>query len=606
MRRSSVSWFEKTAFALAGLIAAMGLTGGIILSLPFGKIEFSSLDPWIACFALLYGGRFLFHRLRGTTPPASETMAKIRKAVGRLITPPAQARDSTRAAARRPLVLLAVCFGALWLAHVFKHWALQTHGYDLTFLHQSLFHPIVDGTWLRNDLSYWASYFGEHLSYTLFLFVPFTEIWPSDLTIFLFQPLLIGGALFVAVRHGPLRRSRDLWLYATLLLICHRALRNAVVWDFREDDLLFATLTWAAIALYQGKWGQYLVALALSLGTKENVGLITPFLAVPLLWDRRLNLGAGVRKMLAITTVIGSVIWAWVCFKILIPHYNHGIESGNNIVQRFPGLGATPREVLLNILTSPTTWWVLVQTKLLAASALKYLLLLVGPFAYFLWRGGPSAWTWLLPAAPGIAMNLLSSEGTQRSLTFHYDLIILPFLILPTLHGLATFGGQVGAQSRHFVPPARVKLQALTIALLVALGLSGRWPGHALQKHLPTWREFQSARFLANLGEPDPSKHIYAANLSTLAQLSRFEQLRPLNVPSRPLELDRLTAWKIFWEGNQKDRTQIEGHTPLEADQMILDQTIPWEKFLAQEFLLRGWWEPRKDPGERFIWISRR
>src|SRR5690606_30412667 len=107
------------------------------------------------------------------------------------------------------------------------------------------------------------------------------------------------------------------------------------------------------------------------------------------------------------------------------------------IVNRFGGLGSTPAEVLANLAKHPFATLELILGKLFTPTGFKYLLALLGPALALATRRSS---VWLIAALPGVLMNLSSGAETQRSLNFHYDLIILPFLLLTMTEGLREAG----------------------------------------------------------------------------------------------------------------------------------------------------------------------
>ncbi len=488
--RSTLDFLIAT---LGVLCLGMWLTGGTILELGRGKLEFSTLDPWMLVFCLLLALRWDAHRERAHRIVAA-------------LTEPARA-------AKIALTLLIAISLMLFAGHSLRHLSFSTDAFDTTFLHQPLFAPGSLGS-LHCDLCDGRTYLGEHLAYTLYLVRPLTRAlgdWVlRDHLVFLLEILLVSLPLWATLKAGPLRRDRELWFFAILIVFCSRSLRNSMVWDFREDHLAFAFLLTASAALLRGWSAAYMLSLLGALLSKENVGLVAAFLAVPLLLDPSVSLAPKRKAFLAMVTVALSLGWTVVAFKWLIPRYSPSNET-NEIVARLGQYGDTPGEILRTLLLSPSAWLEILRDRVFSLEAAKYIVLLVGPFAMLLLKAS----AWIAPALPGLAMNLISAASTQRSLQFHYDLIILPFLILGAWRGLAILNENTRSDPR-------LKRQTLLIAALIALTLSGRWPGLQIQQNWPSLNEARDAIFLSRIREDEA----IAAPLRVLPHLGSNRSLR--------------------------------------------------------------------------------
>ena len=543
------------------------ITGGWV----YHRFEFSSLDAWVWILILL---TLAYRKVTSRLPTYFEKLTQLLERSSRL--PP-----------RRVVSAVLGVFFLLFLAHSLKHLSLKTHSYDLTFLHQPLLHashPIHATQAMKCDLCLNGTFFGEHLSFTLYLLKPITLFFShfsfADFGVFFLQALIIALGLLALLPTGALRKNRELWFLAALVFLSSRSLRNSVVWDFREDSLIFLFLCMFLGALSLGRVWLSLACAALACLTKENVAFILPFCALPLLLDSSLLLNRRQRVFLASTLLIFTGVYAAFSFSFLIPHYNGHTQASNIIAVRFPGLGNTPKEIVVHLLTHPSAWWMLIRTKFLHAITLKYLVLLFGPMALLLWV----APLWVIPALPGLAMNLLSAAETQRSLQFHYDLMILPFLFFATLQGFKRQAARIevtGLQN----PRARARW---TWTLLVALAFSGRWPGRAITENWPSLSTIRDSAFLSHLESSRPT----AATAKTLAQLSHLDELRELRYPL---------------EFNSNDRTALEGHGANQARAWVLDLYSPEEAEIMQILMKSAppqWTRESLSPSGRFeVWV---
>jgi len=443
---------------------------------------------------------------------------------------------------------------------------MRTHAYDLTFLHQSLFFAF-DTLPLRCDICLNGSFFGEHISPSLFLVAPFTQWFRWDELVFLLQISIVLGPLLALLYLGPSSKFKTSLGLILVLLLCNRSLRNTLIWDFREDHLAFGFLVLAWLSLYRQRYTAFLLLNLGAIGCKENIFIIVLASIPTLLYAKPLLVPDPIRKRLALQLALLSSIWGVLTFAHFIPSWNVGVEDQNNIVLRFSHFGSTPQEVLITLLTSPSAWWSLIQEKVLHPDALKYLFLLFGPYAYFFFTQPGWIW-WMVPILPGLAMNLLSGANTQIMMQFHYDLILLPFLILGLVFGI-----------RH-------RGQLPTWALIVALGLSGRWMGYDLWRDLPNLKGSQVS-FLRSIESEGPP---LAAPLSQMAWLSHVRNLRELRTPQGLPPKDSSHALKGWTNKNSVDRTALEGRGAVFAQRVLLNLKEPWHAW-ARKNLYSEWSE---------------
>ncbi len=536
-------FFAKGLSALIWILFfAVGLmivTGGGRVRISQGVVlEFSSVDLWAwACVLLVALYSWLFH---GKNHGASLLLGR---AIEWFLNP---------AQSRRALVaFFGLVFGGLFFAHCLKHLSFRTDMSDMTFLHQALFYPFSNPIF-QCDFCPDRSYLGSHLAFSLGLPGLVTGWFQSDVLVFMIQVLLLAAPLLIGFKWGPLKARPESWFWVGFIILCSRSLRNSLVWDFREDHLIFAFLLGACLSLYFSRILYFIVFLVLALLSKENVAWIALFLVFPILMEKKITLSRIGRWKLAGAVLGVCVAWGFFSFRVLIPHFSGAMEKVMDIPRRFPGLGSTPQEVLTRILFSPAVWWMLLKTKLFNFLAIKYLVLLLGPFVFFARRG----WVWLLPVFPGLAMNLLSGMGTQRSMEFHYDLVIFPFLTMALWVGVERLLAN------------GIPRKTWMFAVVLALCLSGRWPAFYVHSFWPTQEEASAAADLRRVegGAATAASSRVLAHLSSLPQLVKIEEPRVLD-------------WGSFWQANLSAGG---------ASRFIWDQTQEWQKQMGQEFLKRG------------------
>ncbi len=500
---------------LFALILLMIFTGGAVLRLERGKLDLAQVSVWGAVLLLITLG--LAWRGRNLSNPANLGWA------GRSW---CWLRDHARPSWAE--VLLGATAATLFAAHVLKHWNLTTDGYDVSFVHQALFFPWQDGRWLRADILPSGSALEGHLTFSFFLLAPLTTLFRSDALLFGIQAALLFLPIAVMLRQGPLVQHRGLWLWIALLIVSHRALRNAAVFDFREDAIAYAAFFAMGLALLRGKIPYYLLAFAVAMTSKENIFAITLFFAIPILFSRELPLGPRPRKWLAFLTLVASLIYGVLAFKYWIPAFTAGHAEAHPFFARYGAYGRSVPEIIANVAVSPALWWELTR-HVFTLGTLKYLALLFGPFLVVLIAGrSREVLIWLAPAAPGLLMNLAHPYQNQRAMTFHYELILLPFLILATFFA-----------ARRLAESGRGPHSAVWFwAILTALAFSDRWPAFQVRQH---WPLADHLRIHFALQEwPVPETPVLVSNRLS-AQVNHWPKLRISDTPDAACPAEVLT-----------------------------------------------------------------
>ncbi len=415
----------------------------------------------------------------------------------------------------------------------------------------------------RSDTSPGGTFLSDHLGFTLPLVAPIVQWLGVVPSLFFIQSALsfLGIYLILAAVTSSLQtlvpdntpveystRIGTSFFLMIVWILANQSFRNSLVWDFREDTLGFFFASLFVFSVTRGfRWVRMLSLVGL-LFTKEHIALILPFFAVAeyfVLGQKKFNDSTLVDAITpkrsnrqAITrfffTVFLSLTVAYFNFKILLPKIHEHIAPTHEIVNRLPGLGKSPAEVIEHLLSQPWLILKILFSRLTEVSSLKYLFTLFLPVvavviaveaqtrknkkddfaelavdsshrsAFDNTNNSPALGStnhstvvvlpprrhlfWLIAVAPTVAINLLSAAPYQRSLQFHYELLALPFLFAASLPFLM-----------------QLTRQNLIACVLLAFAVSGRWPGHHIQKFWPTHEQITDSRWLAALELSSPS-----------------------------------------------------------------------------------------------------
>ena len=197
------------------------------------------------------------------------------------------------------------------------------------------------------------------------------------------------------------------------------ALFGLNIFDFHPISLATPLLLYAVLALTYKRYGWFLLACILAASCKEDIPFSLAILGLFLIWKYKL-------PRLGIALTIGSLLWSFVAFAIIIPHFYPGAQH-NNFWYRYEVLGSSPSDAIGNVILHP---WLLFTT-FITLDRFYYLAGLLRSTG-FLCLLAPE---WLLLAIPTLAENLLSTDYLLYSGVYHYNATIIPFVMLAAIHG---------------------------------------------------------------------------------------------------------------------------------------------------------------------------
>jgi hypothetical protein len=236
-----------------------------------------------------------------------------------------------------------------------------------------------------------------------------------------FQTLaLLSGALPVFLltkKHIP-----EWPIFAPLMATAYLlspALLGLNIFDFHPVSLATPLLLYAILALTYKRYVWFLIACILACMCKEDIPLTVALLGILVIWKYKL-------PRLGTALLIGGLLWSFIAFKVIIPHFYPGVQA-NNYWYRYEALGSSPGAAIANLIIHP---WLLVTT-FFTMDRFYYLIGLVRSVG-FLPLLAPE---WLLPALPSLAVNLLSTDPLLYSGVYHYNAAIIPFVMVSAIHG---------------------------------------------------------------------------------------------------------------------------------------------------------------------------
>lgn len=308
-----------------------------------------------------------------------------------------------------------------FLAALIRHWSFHSEAFDLGIFDQSL--------WLLSrGLEPFSTIndrhlLGDHGAWVLYGVAALYWIYPSVLWLFGLQAAALGWGAWLTFRIARLEgASVDGASLAAAALLLHPIAFNGQLYDFHPDVFAVPLLLLAYYAARVRRPLLFGIAILLTMGCKEVFAGTVAAFGLYMFLSRRAP-RYGVAALLS-ALLVGSLTILW-----LIPTASGGQYSSG--FERYKELADSPLELLLLLLTSPR----LLFDALHVRETALYVALLLGPIAFSL---HPKNLIPLVAAIPALTLNSLSEYWVQRSITFHYSLILLPLLTLVVVRAVSS------------------------------------------------------------------------------------------------------------------------------------------------------------------------
>lgn len=365
------------------------------------------------------------------------------------------------------LVLVAVQAEQVGLHMLRRYDTFHADAFDLGNMDQAVWNTLHGHPFrFTNRAEDWygpPTRLGIHVEPIILLLAPLYLIHSGPQTLILLQSIALAlGAipLFLLARH----RLPELPFVAVAFVASYLiapALLGSAMWDFHPVALATPLLLTAIWALDARRYRWFVVAAILAAFTKEDVALALIPLGLYIAYGQR-------KRLLGLSTVALSIAWVYLCFGVILPHFNGGSAGGNTYWYRYAWLGRSAKAAAANALVHP---WIPITYVLGDAAHRSYLLLLGasgGGFGLF----APALW---ICALPEIAVNVLSSHAEQYSGFFQYNAVSLPFLMAASVYGVGAWYRRRLRSEQGIAPAPRPDAPPAMTSRWRAFGARVRW-----------------------------------------------------------------------------------------------------------------------------------
>ena len=400
---------------------------------------------------------------------------------------------SASRAARIVLIAGVVAYTGFYMAWaIWNYDHLGTFGFDLG-IHDQATWLLSRGHWPFITIS-GTYYFGDHLSWIMFLLVPLYWIVPSAKVLLVAQSLALGLAavpLFLVAR----LKLRSEWLAAAVAWVYFfNPYMGWVNTDQFHPDAFVVPLTFLAFLFaMRRRRVLFLAMVVLAMLVKEDVALLIFGVGVwvAILYDRRTGIVAAAL----------SALWMFVNFRFILPALSgtgslttYVITHGDRIP--FGGLGGFAR----TLVTKP--WRV--AAEFFGEGRPMYYLKVFGPLGFLPFLSPSTLAAVILP----LIANGLSTFGYQHMLKYHYGALVVPGLLVAAIFGVY-----------HGSPRVRKILVCfMLLTAVVGLYLWGPAPG---SRDPASWGDYPSSYVQAveDAAKLIPDRAVVSADLRFVTQI---------------------------------------------------------------------------------------
>lgn len=259
------------------------------------------------------------------------------------------------------------------------------------------------------------SHLGQHFVLDFLLWLPIYALFPHAVTLVILQTALItlaGIVLFALARHYL---SLSISILITASFYGSMAVMGPTFGNFYEHCQIPLFIFSLLLALEKRRWQLFWLFVALTLGIREDTGLITFGIGIYLITNRRLRLGLALCLLsFSYITVVTNVIMPMFSNDssqlYLRTFYSQYVRENNpSTLQLLWGVISHPQELIISLFTP-------------FSKRIEYFLLQWLPLAFFP-AISPSAWT--LISFPLLEL-LLHNNSKALALNIRYALAIVP------------------------------------------------------------------------------------------------------------------------------------------------------------------------------------
>jgi len=311
------------------------------------------------------------------------------------------------------LVLFVLFFFVLFYTclSLLRYNSFQTHVFDFGLEHQVV-HFTSKGEFFYSSIEV-DNYLGDHISFLILPLSLIYKIFPSVITIFFVQSLMLSIAAYgiYLISIHVLRRFYISFVISLMYLLF---LGNSglVLFDYHPVALGLPFLVFGTLFFIKKNYNLGILLLIIAALAKEEIGLYLFSISLyHFIIDRLIYKKFNLKLILSAILGIG---YSFFALGILIPYFRDGMSS--DTLERYSYLGTSITSIIQNTFVDPFQTLKLILNHIYTNSYI-YLLILFLPVMYLSFIRIDI----LMLGAPFFIMNILSTHHGQYSGINQYD-----------------------------------------------------------------------------------------------------------------------------------------------------------------------------------------
>lgn len=326
---------------------------------------------------------------------------------------------------RAECILAAVIFTFIFVISgivIHRYYYGGSHYYDLGIMNQVVYNT-SRGRFLEMtnpEFNENMSRFAIHFDPILAFFAPFYLVFVSPVILLVGQTIIVSlGAVAVYLLALFYTKRKKHGLVFALLYLAYFPIQRSLLFDFHAVTLAIPLLLFSIYFALIKRRSVSLLFIILALLTKEHVGLVTSLLGLYFFFVKR-------EYRFGFVIFILSVFFFITTFFYVIPTFRTESHFALKYVTHNEG-----SVQVSSIITNPYAF----VTSMVSGERGRYLITLLGPQLMFI----ALAPLEFIPAAAELGINLISSNQNMRSYYFHYNSLIVVFVMWSMIVGFTRF-----------------------------------------------------------------------------------------------------------------------------------------------------------------------
>lgn len=335
------------------------------------------------------------------------------------------------------IVIIATIFFAI--CSLLRHEAFYS-GYDLAIFDQAVYLISEGKTPISSLMGFHI--LGDHAAFILYPISLFYMLYRSVYWLFFLQALALSLSAYflwaIGIRKG-LSEKQALAISIAYFMYPATILSN---WfEFHPDTLAVPAILGSVLSLQSNRKFWFLISIFFAISCKESIALVVSFMGLWILFFEK-------KKWFGYIAIFVGISWFIYSSNVVIPFYTSlrepqvlsisdvpaGFQYSLNF--RYGHLGSSSGEILKNLFVNPD----LIISQVFSIQTLKYTLLLIFPVIWGI-SFSETNLSPIISSIPVFLANILSRYDGMRSLKYHYDILIVPFLFISIILTIASGKG---------------------------------------------------------------------------------------------------------------------------------------------------------------------